>query len=70
MTSQCACCAQRVKRKLEKDRDLEGIDLSNIITEGGGRPRRAAAAQAQMNYRCVTPFLRTTDQWAVQVLRF
>lgn len=36
----------RVKAKLELQRDMEGIDMSNIIDDdnrGRGRPRRAAA---------------------------
>ena len=33
---------QKVKRELEKARELEGIDSSNIISDGA-RPRRAAA---------------------------
>ncbi len=37
-------CAQAVKRQLERERDMEGIDTSNIIAEEGRRPRRAAAA--------------------------
>ncbi|GFR49554.1 hypothetical protein Agub_g11600, partial [Astrephomene gubernaculifera] len=39
----------QVRRQLERDRDLEGIDTSNIISLGGGRPRRAAAAS--VNFR-------------------
>jgi DNA-binding transcriptional regulator PaaX len=34
----------RVKAKLELSRDLEGIDMSNIISDEGGRPTRRAAA--------------------------
>ena len=41
------CCAapediQRVKAELEKQKDLEGIDVSNIVTDS--RRRRTAAA--------------------------
>ena len=34
---------QEVKKRLAKERDLDGIDLSNIIQAEGRRPRRAAA---------------------------
>lgn len=40
-----------MKRKLAIQRDLEGIDTSNIIMEGGRRSRQAAAAP--VNYKCV-----------------
>lgn len=39
----------KVKRKLALQRDLDGIDTSNIIFEGGRRRRQAAAAP--VNYR-------------------
>jgi hypothetical protein len=35
----------RVKAKLELSRDLEGIDMSNIISDDGGRSTRRAAAR-------------------------
>lgn len=38
----------RVKAQLERQRDLEGIDMSNIIEEDGGRgSRRRAAAKVE-----------------------
>jgi hypothetical protein len=40
-----AAALVRVKAKLELSRDLEGIDMSNIINEDGGRPTRRAAAR-------------------------
>ena len=40
----------RVKADLERQRDLEGIDLSNIIEEGGGRGGRRRAA-ANVDYK-------------------
>ena len=48
--------AQAVKEQLQKEKDLEGIDLSNIVT--GGRRSRAAAA-APRNYRCHRPGRRS-----------
>jgi hypothetical protein len=35
---------RRVRLQLEKAKDLEGIDASNILATEGRRPRRAAAA--------------------------
>lgn len=41
----------RVKADLERQRDLEGIDLSNIIDEDSGRGgRRRAAARVDYKY--------------------
>lgn len=34
---------KRVKRRKEKERELDGIDTSNIIQESSGRRSRAAA---------------------------
>ena len=33
--------AQAAKKQLEKERDLEGIDITNIVSEGGRRQRMA-----------------------------
>lgn len=44
-TSSDSAALARVKAKLELSRDLEGIDMSNIISEDGGRPSRRAAAR-------------------------
>lgn len=41
---------QAVKRSLDREMDLEGIDMSNIVN-GGRRGRREAAAQP-VNYKC------------------
>jgi hypothetical protein len=41
--------SQVVKRRLEKERDLEGIDMGNVIS--GARRSRTANA-APVNYRC------------------
>jgi hypothetical protein len=41
----------RVKAKLELSRDLEGIDMSNIISDDGSRPTRRAAAR--VDFKCV-----------------
>lgn len=40
----------RVKAQLERQRDLEGIDMSNIIDEDGGRGSRRRAA-ARVDYK-------------------
>ena len=48
----CAGHAQAVKRSLEREKDLEGIDMSNIVS-GRRRGRQQAAAQP-VNYRCAT----------------
>eukprot|EP00882_Tetradesmus_deserticola_P024335 GHRQ01026593.1.p2 GENE.GHRQ01026593.1~~GHRQ01026593.1.p2 ORF type:complete len:257 (+),score=130.45 GHRQ01026593.1:219-989(+) len=40
-----AAALARVKAKLELSRDMEGIDMSNIISGDGGRPARRAAAR-------------------------
>jgi hypothetical protein len=40
----------RVKAQLERERDLEGIDTSNIIEEDGGRGSRRRAA-ARVDYK-------------------
>lgn len=40
----------RVKAQLERERDLEGIDTSNIIEEEGGRGSRRRAA-ARVDYK-------------------
>ncbi len=37
---------QRVARDLKLARELDGIDTSNIIETGAGRPRRGAAIAA------------------------
>ena len=37
--------SQAVKERLAKERELDGIDMSNIIETEGRRPRRAATAQ-------------------------
>ena len=39
-------------RRLAKERDLEGIDVSNIV-QGGRRARRAAAVAAPINYAAI-----------------
>jgi hypothetical protein len=36
---------QKVKKKIELERDMDGIDMSNILDEVGGRGRRRAAAK-------------------------
>ena len=38
--------------RLAKERDLEGIDVSNIV-QGGRRARRTAAAAAPINYAAI-----------------
>lgn len=45
----CTCPGQAVKAKLTKDKELEGIDLGNIIEETG---RRRRAATAPVDYKC------------------
>ena len=40
----------KVRAKLDTERELEGIDLSNIIDEEGGRGGRRRAA-ARVDYR-------------------
>eukprot|EP00955_Chlamydomonas_euryale_P078695 363193-Chlamydomonas_euryale.AAC.13 len=35
---------QAVRKQIQTQKDLDGIDMSNIISTGGRRPRRAAAA--------------------------
>ena len=42
---------QAVKAQLERQRDLDGIDVSNIVGNEGRRPRRAAAAAASVAAR-------------------
>lgn len=42
---------QAVKAQLERQRDLDGIDISNIVGNEGRRPRRAAAAAASVAAR-------------------
>lgn len=51
------CCewdpVQAVKEQIQKEKDLEGIDLSNIVS--GGRRSRAAAVAPRVSYRCPAP---------------
>lgn len=62
---------KRAKKQLQRDRELDGIDTSNILGEeaavGRGRPRRAAAAAATVSYRCGMPHMRVTRAFGVQV---
>lgn len=44
---------QAVKEQIQKEKDLEGIDLSNIVS--GGRRSRAAAAAPRVSYRSPAP---------------
>lgn len=43
---------QAVKARLEQERDLDGIDSTNIVA--GGRRSRTAASK-RINYTCVLP---------------
>jgi len=53
---------QIVKQRLEKERDLEGIDLGNIVS--GGRRSRTGNT-ASINYKCVCHLQDPTLRWHV-----
>ncbi|GIL73434.1 hypothetical protein Vretimale_17590 [Volvox reticuliferus] len=52
----------QVRRHLERNRDLEGIDTSNIISEGSGRPRRAAASSINFRQMFKQPKVDSEDE--------
>ncbi len=56
---------QAVKRSLEREKDLEGIDMSNIVSDTRRRGRREAAAKPvnyKTSYKCVG--VLTLTRWS------
>ena len=47
--------------RLAKERDLEGIDVSNIV-QGGRQSRRGAAAAAPINYAAIDKATSSDDE--------